>query len=160
MGPQGGWIRVARALLAETAARKAAERERDTQFVPKSWLEYRETEVARLREAVTAAIGTLALVERPAFKDREHGAAVEALGRRIGYGALMASASASWREGLGSLAGGEYVAGPCHSTVVATLAELRAALAPAAPEAAQPARFRLRVKETPPPMPIDEEAAT
>ncbi len=82
--------------------------------------------------ALAECIEVLALVERPAFVDPDYGPAVEALGERIGYGALMSSASASWRQKLvasGMAGGGEFVAGPCHSTVVSTLAKARAALA-------------------------------
>lgn len=102
---------IAKALLTQ---RKAAEAERD-----------------RLREALEETEETLRLVEHPAFKDPVHGDEVEALGNRIGYGALMSSASASWRERLarnGGLVGGEFVAGPCHVSVVRTLAIVRAAL--------------------------------
>lgn len=89
----------------------------------------RET-VKALREALTECIATLALVERPAFIDPHHGVVVDRLGARIGYGALMSSASASWRAKLerDGLAGGEFVCGPCHATVVSTLAKARAAL--------------------------------
>jgi hypothetical protein len=86
------------------------------------------------REALKECVDTLELVERPAFKDPLYGAEVEALGNRIGYGALMASASASWREALakrGDLVGAEYVAGPCHATVVAALKKARAMLSAA-----------------------------
>ena len=84
-------------------------------------------------EALTDCVDTLALVERPAFVDPRYGAEVAALGKRIGFGALMASASASWRQALadrGDPCGGEFVAGPCHATVVASLRRARSALAP------------------------------
>jgi hypothetical protein len=45
----------------------------------------------------------------------------------------MSTASVAWREILaekGYPIGGEFVAGPCHGTVVATLAKIRAALIP------------------------------
>jgi hypothetical protein len=86
--------------------------------------------IASLEAAMAEAEDTLRLVERPAFRDPRYGDEVEALGLRIGFGALMASASASWREHLaadGDSVGGEFVAGPCHSTVVSTLAKIRAA---------------------------------
>ena len=47
---------------------------------------------------------------------------------RAGYGNVMSSASALWRERLGDLAGGEFVAGPCRSTVDNTVARIDAAL--------------------------------
>ena len=80
-----------------------------------------------LREALEDAEETLRLVEHPAIRDPQYGDEVEALGRRIGFGALMSSASASWRDVHG-VKGGEFVAGPCYGTVVATLAKIRAAL--------------------------------
>lgn len=89
-------------------------------------------ELELARNALEDAEDTLHLVELPAFRDPRYGDEVEALGLRIGFGALMASASASWREHLaadGDPVGGEFVAGPCHGTVVATLAKIRAARA-------------------------------
>lgn len=85
----------------------------------------RDSLLAALKEAESV----FALVERPAFVDPQHSETIRQLGERIGYGALMASASASWREKLSShRPGGEFVAGPCHSTVIATLKTIRAAL--------------------------------
>lgn len=89
-------------------------------------------EVAALVEALMDAESVLALSEKPAFADPQHHADVTLLGRRIGFGALMSSASASWRNDLlqtGYPAGGEYVAGPCHATVVKCLGKARAAIA-------------------------------
>lgn len=91
--------------------------------------------IADLVVALEDAIGTLACVERPARIDPDHGEAVAALGNRIGFGALMSSASASWREFLSAsgTAGGEFVAGPCMATVTGTLRRARAALSKALP---------------------------
>lgn len=92
-----------------------------------------DTAEARLREALEECVEVLELVERPAFVDPDHGDEVAALGDRIGYGALMSSASASWRERLEEQdcpTGGEYVAGPCHKTIVLTLEKARKALFP------------------------------
>lgn len=89
-------------------------------------------EVAALVEALMYAESVLALSERPAFADPQHHADVTLLGSRIGFGALMSSASAAWRDYLlqnGYPAGGEYVAGQCHVTVVRCLRKTRAALA-------------------------------
>jgi hypothetical protein len=89
--------------------------------------------IAKLEEALADCIETLALVEEPAFVDPAHGETVRQLGERIGYGALMASASASWRQSAKSKGypeGGEFVAGPCFGTVVATLRRARAAMGP------------------------------
>lgn len=89
------------------------------------------TREAKLVEALTDCVDTLALVERPAFVDPVYGDEVKRLGDRIGYGALMSSASASWREAArsrGTPEGGEFVAGPCFATVVSTLRRARAAI--------------------------------
>jgi hypothetical protein len=87
-----------------------------------------EARVRVLEEALRECEETLALVEYPNVVDPRYGAEVEALGERIGYGALMSSASASWRENAGKLAGSEFVAGPCFVTVVRTLMIVRTAL--------------------------------
>mgnify|MGYP005606682607 CR=1 FL=1 len=42
---------------------------------------------------------------------------LQALCNRVGYGNVMCSASSLWRATLGELAGGEFVAGPCRTTV-------------------------------------------
>ena len=87
--------------------------------------------IERLEAALRDAEETLRLVEHPAFPDPAHHQAVKALGLRIGFGALMSTASAAWRETLeaeGYPAGGEYVAGPCFGTVASCLAKIRAAL--------------------------------
>ena len=83
---------------------------------------------AGLREALVEAEDTLRLVEKPAIEDPMHQAAIEQLGDRIGYGALMRGAQAAWRKRLGAQAGGEFVAGPCYATVLSALAKIRAVL--------------------------------
>lgn len=107
--------------LALLAQREAAE----------SRLAQLEAENGRLRKAATEAEETLRLVERPAFPDPVHHEEVKKIGRRIGFGALMSTASAAWREELaagGYPVGGEFVAGPCQVTVVRALSIIRAAL--------------------------------
>lgn len=96
-----------------------------------------QSDSAGLREALIECVATLALVEHPARLDPVHGAEVKALGDRIGYGALMSSASASWRKHLEAdgLSGGEFVSGPCHLSVTKALAKARAALAANRPPA-------------------------
>jgi hypothetical protein len=82
--------------------------------------------------ALTECEEVLRLSEHPAFPDPLYHEEVKALGRRIGFGALMTTASAGWREVLaehGYPAGGEFVAGPCFATLQSTLAQVRAALA-------------------------------
>jgi hypothetical protein len=54
---------------------------------------------------------------------------LRALCERAGYGNVMSSASALWRERLGDLAGGEFVSAPCRSTAVNALAAVDAAIA-------------------------------
>jgi hypothetical protein len=85
----------------------------------------------RVVEALREAEETLQLVEHPACPDPVHHDEVRRLGRRIGFGALMSTASAAWREELaarGDLIGSEFVAGPCHLTVVNALSVIRSAL--------------------------------
>ena len=92
--------------------------------------------VAEMEAALTEAEDTLQLCEQPSLQDPAHRDAVASIGGRIGYGALMSNASALWREHLiarGLKGGGEFVSGPCHSTVVGTLKVIRAALHPKAP---------------------------
>ncbi|MFQ6183605.1 hypothetical protein ACLMJV_16880 [Sinorhizobium meliloti] len=88
-------------------------------------------ELKQARKALGEAEETLRLVEHPAFPDPLYHEQVKALGRQIGFGALMSTASAAWREVMaerGYPVGSEFVAGPCHGTVVATLGKIRAAL--------------------------------
>ena len=82
---------------------------------------------ARMEKALREAEEVLALVEHPRMVDPDYGDEVEALGLRIGFGALMSSAQASWRK-RSIIPGGEFVAGPCFATVVATLKTIRQAL--------------------------------
>lgn len=86
-----------------------------------------QARMSRMREALEEAEEVFALVEQPSFPDPVHSAAIEALGSRIGYGALMTGASALWRNAT-IARGGEFVAGPCHTTVIRTLEKIRAAL--------------------------------
>ena len=81
--------------------------------------------------ALEEAEGVLALVEQPRWEDPLYGDEVRALGDRIGFGALMSSAQASWARRAreqGYPAGGEFVAGPCFATVQHTLKLIRQAL--------------------------------
>ena len=90
-----------------------------------------EAENERLREALEECVQTLAMAEHPARVDPQHGAEVAALGDRIGFGALMYSASASWRAALekDGLAGMEFVSSPCRISVVSALKKARTTLA-------------------------------
>lgn len=93
-----------------------------------------EAENARLREALMKAQACLDLAALPSFADPPWRIDVEHLGHRMGFGNLMASASAIWAERLqttgGAPAGGAFVSGPCRATVEATLSVVNAALQP------------------------------
>lgn len=88
----------------------------------------------RLAKALEQCEGVLRLVERPALSDPKtwlH-SSIKVLGRAFGFGAIMTTASAGWREVLeedGMPTGSEFVAGPCHVTVQQTLKTTREALA-------------------------------
>ena len=82
---------------------------------------------ARMEKALREAEEVLAVAALMPMVDPVHGDEVEALGIRIGFGALMSSAQASWRK-RADIKGGEFVAGPCFATVVATLKTIRQAL--------------------------------
>ena len=87
-----------------------------------------------LENALREAEELIALTEHPAFPDPAYHEEVKALGRRIGFGALMSTASAGWREVLaerGDPLGSEFVAGPCFGSVERTLGIIRDALAKA-----------------------------
>lgn len=86
-----------------------------------------------LRKALRECIKTLAMsVEPLPAEDPQFGAEVRSLGDRIGYGALMSSACASWRKKLETeypgTEGGEHSSGPCVGTLQSLLAELRKVL--------------------------------
>jgi hypothetical protein len=57
---------------------------------------------------------------RLSLPDPAYGNEVKALGDRIGYGAMMASAQASWRALLAKdgLEGGEHTHGPCYAVLM------------------------------------------
>lgn len=90
-----------------------------------------EKERDEAREALKEVEEVFAPLECIPPEDKTHLPAVEALGERIGYGALMACAQLAWRRSAfakGDPVGGEFVAGPCYATVLATLETIRAAL--------------------------------
>jgi hypothetical protein len=87
--------------------------------------------IEALEAALRECVDLLALVEHPKRVDPDYGSEVNRLGQRIGFGALMSSASASWRATLtagGGPVGAEFVAGPCQSSVTEVLQIARAAL--------------------------------
>lgn len=74
------------------------------------------------------------LMRRPAFPDPHYHEYVKTLGEQIGFGVLMSTAEAGWRERLkerGDPAGSEFVSGPCRGTVdrlIAMIDEVNASL--------------------------------
>jgi len=89
---------------------------------------------ARIEE-LEGALKDFMDITEPAAKaarvDPNYGGEVERLGKQIGFGALISSASASWREHLKSFgypAGGEFVVGPCMSVLRSCREKARSAL--------------------------------
>lgn len=83
-------------------------------------------------EAAQEALELLEAEVFPTLEDPHYGHQVRELGERIGYGALMVSASASWSS---TAKGGEFTVGACRATVQAVVTRLRTALANPAPPA-------------------------
>lgn len=67
----------------------------------------------------------LELKRRHAFPDPQYHERVKQLGMEIGFGALMSTASAGWRE-VADVKGSEFVAGPCQGTIDNLLARIDA----------------------------------
>lgn len=89
-------------------------------------------DVLAMRAALLKAEEVFELVEHPKEAFTPHVLEVAALGDRIGYGALMSTASALWRRRLAAGdfgPGGEFVAGPCQATIDRMLTSIRAILA-------------------------------
>lgn len=87
-----------------------------------------EAQARAMREALEELVDTLTPASYPAMKDPAHHDEIKRLGDRIGYGALMAGASAAWREATPHK-GSEFVAGPCYSVLKADYDRAVAALA-------------------------------
>jgi len=84
----------------------------------------------KLREVAQEAREVLGLCGQRQFGAPED-AEVKAIGKRLGFGALMYAASKGWRECLaedGWPAGGEFMVGPCRATVERALRLLDDAL--------------------------------
>lgn len=86
--------------------------------------------------ALMEAEEALALAASPNIPDPRHIDEIRALGERIGYGNMMATASAIWGQKMqdAGIGGSEFVAGPCRSTVDKALSLVRAASEQAATE--------------------------
>ena len=72
--------------------------------------------VQELVEAAREARECLRLGAVVPLRDTANYDEVSALGNRIGFGALMSTASLAWRDECGEMAGGEFVCCPCRST--------------------------------------------
>lgn len=89
-----------------------------------------EKRVAVLETALWNSIETLSSAAKPSLVDPDYSPEIRELGQRIGFGALMHGASAIWRIQLQDegIEGGEFVVGPCQSTVNNALLMASAAL--------------------------------
>lgn len=85
-------------------------------------------QLEELEKALLEAEWCLDSAARVPFEDPDYQAEVEELGDRIGFGALMASASVGWRK-RAIVEGGEFVCSPCRSTAASALNQVREALA-------------------------------
>lgn len=77
--------------------------------------------VERVKEALVEAREALSLAADVPLADPYILTDLRALCDRVGYGNVMSSASALWREKLGELKGGEFCAGPCRATAEAAI---------------------------------------
>lgn len=87
-----------------------------------------EARIQELEAALRELEDTLTPAEQVPPKDPAYGDEVRALGLRIGFGALMASASHEWRQWLadnGYPLGSEFVAGPCRAVLESDLRAAR-----------------------------------
>lgn len=84
--------------------------------------------VQELVEAAREARECLRLGAVVPLRDTANYDEVSALGNRIGFGALMATASLAWRDECGEMAGGEFVCGPCRSTSEKAIVKIDTAL--------------------------------
>jgi len=78
-----------------------------------------------VRNALLECKEILDLQARPCHVDPQYGKEVEELGERIGYGALMVSASASWEKKLLRIHG---IAGGAHGVAVGRTSSRKALL--------------------------------
>ncbi|MCB0066584.1 MAG: hypothetical protein KDD77_05510 [Caldilineaceae bacterium] len=78
------------------------------------------TREQKLEEVVREFLDITAPAAMLRPEDPDYGADVRALGDRIGYGAMMASAQAAWRARLqqDGLEGGEHTHGPCYAVLM------------------------------------------
>ncbi len=78
------------------------------------------TREQKLEAALREFLDITEPASRPPAKDPLYHREVKELGDRIGYGAMMASAQASWREVLkrDGLEGGEHTHGACYAVLM------------------------------------------
>lgn len=91
----------------------------------------RDTQVVGLTVALEEMVDSLTPAEHASERDPLYGSEVRSLGIRIGFGALMSSASTEWRlwlEENGYPLGGEFVSGPCRGVLQSDLRRARSAL--------------------------------
>ncbi len=88
------------------------------------------TREQKLEAAVREFLDITAPSARIKLEDTDYGADVRALGDRIGYGAMMASAQAAWRAVLqrNGHEGGEHTHGPAYSVLMSARANAEDAL--------------------------------
>ena len=128
---EGGFSKDVQAQVADMRAKRSAEAAATIERLTAA-LAASQAREAEMREALAEAEEVFALVEHPNLPDPLYHEEVKRLGCRIGFGALMSTASAGWREANeadGYPGSGAFVAGPCIGTVQATLKRIRAALA-------------------------------
>lgn len=76
--------------------------------------------IENLQDALEEMMKITMMGAQPAQIDPQYGKAVASLGSQVGFGVVMMSASAAWREDLknaGYPTGGEFAVGPCVSTL-------------------------------------------
>ncbi|MDP2131930.1 MAG: hypothetical protein U0995_08930 [Erythrobacter sp.] len=84
--------------------------------------------IAELEQALRDAREDFDLAARVGIADAVIVVELRAMCDRHGYGNVMQSASVLWRQKLGDMAGGEFVAGPCRSTVIRRINKIDAVL--------------------------------
>lgn len=131
--PPGDPEEVIRAAAAE---RKALVSERDeavgANILNRNAVARLSADLARAKAALVRVRDVLRLGAKVGPADPLTDPYVMVLGDRVGFGAMMSSASRIWRERLvskGYPAGGEFVGSPCRSDVEAALKTIEAALA-------------------------------
>ena len=91
-------------------------------------------EILRLRAALLDFMEITEVSAQAPIRDPKYASEIRALGREIGYGALMAGAAAEWREIMRGKPnhpqGTEFSVGPCMAVLLDTRERARRALNP------------------------------